>query len=230
MKLQKITYVLLVAVLFAPSTSIASMQATAVSEQTLNERLAMAAKAGDAKKVEALIKAGADVNEKVNLLLPFRGTYTTALIEAAREGHVDVIQVLLKNCADINGKDYTGHTALMWASKEHLPVVRLLLDNHAALEIHSYCGMTALMYAAAERSPETVKLLLKHGAIVNAKDERDHSALWYALDAAWSDKQIRYDMVKLLLEHGARIDENIQRIASRTHLSYLSKLFNQFRQ
>lgn len=43
----------------------------------------------------------------------------TALIWAARGGHLDVVRFLAEDCnADINAKDQDENTALIWATRE----------------------------------------------------------------------------------------------------------------
>ena len=75
----------------------------------------------------------------------------TALMEAADEGHVEVVRLLLESGADINTQeDYgNGATALMEAAGNgHVEVVRLLLENGADTNTQNNSGRTVLMYAA----------------------------------------------------------------------------------
>ena len=53
----------------------------------------------------------------------------TALMVAARYGHLEVVKVLLAKGADVNAKDNAGNTALMVAAKYgHPEVVKILKD------------------------------------------------------------------------------------------------------
>ena len=73
----------------------------------------------------------------------------TALLDASKNGYIEIVKRLLENGADVNHQDGYGLTALMYASKNgHIEVVRLLLENGAKVDIQSTRGRTALMYAS----------------------------------------------------------------------------------
>ena len=76
----------------------------------------------------------------------------TALHWAAREGHRDVVVVLLERGADINAQDkLQGRTALHWAADEaEEQIVELLLQWRANLKIkdHASAHCPALQHAA----------------------------------------------------------------------------------
>ncbi|MGO9568404.1 MAG: ankyrin repeat domain-containing protein [Desulfomonilaceae bacterium] len=68
---------------------------------------------------------GADVNAKDN-----HGW--TALMEAAKTGHLDVVKLLLDEGADVNAKDNYGWTALKIAEEDgHKEIVELLKAHGA---------------------------------------------------------------------------------------------------
>ena len=51
----------------------------------------------------------------------------TALMEASRSGHTEVVKLLIKKGADVNITDEDGDTALIWANMNgHTKVVKLL--------------------------------------------------------------------------------------------------------
>ncbi len=96
----------------------------------------------------------------------------TALMNAAIEGHSDIVQVLLNRDADVNMKDDGGWTALMRAAQggpttikeDHNAIVRLLLAKGADVNVRSTNGMTALHLAEYHGHTEIVQLLKKAGA------------------------------------------------------------------
>jgi len=87
---------------------------------------------GDAAIVEALIKGGADPNEKLPL-------GRSPLMLASRTGNVDAMKVLLDHGADVNAKEtLRGTTPLMWAADEgHAPAIELLIQRGADIKAQS---------------------------------------------------------------------------------------------
>ena len=76
--------------------------------------------------VEQLIRAGADVNFRVP------GTGITALVRAARGGHLASVKALLAANADVNIRQYSGATALTEAAeKGHCEIVARLVAAKA---------------------------------------------------------------------------------------------------
>ena len=94
--------------------------------------LMYAAQRGEFGVVNALIKAGANVNARTER------NGMTALIAAAQGGHLDVVNALIKAGADVNAKGTYGYTALAWAqhgkSREPMPKRRDFVDIVNALK------------------------------------------------------------------------------------------------
>jgi len=76
----------------------------------LNEDLIKAAKAGDMDTLLACLENEPDINvrDKYNY-------NRTALMLAAKNGHTEVVSLLIDKGADMNAKDNVGRTALMRA-------------------------------------------------------------------------------------------------------------------
>lgn len=128
--------------------------------------LTSASKRGDAKLVEILIAAGADVATSGGGFMP-----RPPLAWAAEEGNVATIATLLKHGAD---KDAKGLNAALFNASVRGPTeaVSLLLEHGASASTPSgFAGYTPLMGAAYSEnmSVETARLLLTRGADINAK-------------------------------------------------------------
>jgi len=122
--------------------------------------LTRAAGTGDARQVQALLSQGADPNAT-------DGAGGSALIAAAREGHVGVMRVLIKGGADVNQRDarFSRWTPLVHAiHKRQGAAARLLLDAGAEVDAEMHGGATPLIFAAAYGEAAIVEDLLARGA------------------------------------------------------------------
>lgn len=119
---------------------------------------------GDVNKMRALLVEGVDVNGHAG----FASHYMhPALIQAAANDHIQVIQFLLANGADVNVRGRDNLTPLMAASDAgHQEIVRLLISNGADVNAVNSSGKSALIFASDPRDPhpEVVKLLQRAGA------------------------------------------------------------------
>lgn len=95
----------------------------------------------------------------------------TALMKAARYGHVNVAAALLAAGAEVNLRAKNGSTALYSAVVGGNPklLIPLLLKHQADTNVPGYEGRTPLCYAALRRA-DAVELLLNHGANPNVRD------------------------------------------------------------
>lgn len=87
------------------------------------------------------------------------------LIQAARDGQIGKAMDLIKEGTEVNSKDTTGNTALIWeAWYGHTETVKALIDAKADVNAKDKKGYTALEYAAEKGYTETVSLLKTAGA------------------------------------------------------------------
>ena len=179
----------IVRVLITLLTVIAMSYSVAFADQ--GEALMNAAKEGDLKQVQELLKEGADANAK--------NKYgKTALMYAADKGHLGVVKLLLNKGANVNARQKEGGTALMSAALSgHAEVAKLLLEQGAEFDVKGQKTMTALFVAALDGHLEMVKLLLEKGVDINSGHGR---ALINAVDSG------NVQIVKLLLESGADVN------------------------
>ncbi len=93
-----------------------------VPPEVLQQDFIGAAGSGDMKTMLAMLEQGVDINVHA----PFGGP--TALIVAARFGHVAIVEALLERGAEVNAEDDYGQTALYFAKKNSKTRVIELLE------------------------------------------------------------------------------------------------------
>jgi ankyrin repeat protein len=130
-----------------------------------------AARTGDVKAVQSLLKRGADPDIQMSGIIP--------LVAAAKLGYADVVQVLLKHGTDPDQRNGTGDTALIWAAANNdTQIAHLLLDAGAGLEEEgNHECWTALLYATNKGHTKAVRLLIDKGADIDAVDNKGNTAL-----------------------------------------------------
>jgi ankyrin repeat protein len=154
----KVRILFATAALFATVSAFAAGEASRVDPDGTTP-LHWAAHEGDVAKVEALIRAGADVNARNRFS-------STPLYEAVLEGHTEVIRKLLKAKADPDAANEGGMTVLMLVARtSNVEAAEALIKAGANVNAReSSRGQTALIFAAAQGQPAIVRALMKAGA------------------------------------------------------------------
>jgi uncharacterized protein len=117
----------------------------------------------DAKMVDALIRAGANVRA-ANAF----GVQPVAI--AAEKGDAEVLRRLLSAGADPNAGLSAGETALMTAARTGTAApIQLLLEHGAKVDARDARGQTALMWAAARNNADAIRVLVKAGADIGVR-------------------------------------------------------------
>ncbi|MGI2257181.1 ankyrin repeat domain-containing protein [Candidatus Cardinium hertigii] len=110
--------------------------------------------------VQCLIHYKEDLNEQ------YDWKETTILMEAAKQGRRDVVELLIKNGANKDIKDISNQTALIHAIICSSPdIAKLLIHENADLNIKDTNRNTALTYARERGYIDVVELLKQKGAI-----------------------------------------------------------------
>lgn len=211
-----------------------------VTNQSLDNNLLSAFGSGDTKKSEELLEKGADVNAN-NATINIKSSYNegpednsfilslyyfgegfpsekyvyrislSALIKACQKGHVDIVKLLINNCAKVNQINIENKTPLHFAAANgHLEVVQFLIEKGADVNkvnekegfiylcrklgvpksIRMYLfdikyaedGLTALHLAAANVHKEVVQFLINNGAKVNQINSKNKTPLDIAIE------------------------------------------------
>lgn len=161
----------------------------AQTEETQETALTLACCGGFLEVADYLLKNGADLEIGAS----------TPLMEAAQEGHLELVRFLLENRANVHAQTQTGDTALTYACENgHTDVAEVLLYYGAELEHESEGGRTPLMKACRAGHICTIKFLINRGADVNRQStSNDHTPL--SLACAGGHQAV----VELLLKSGA---------------------------
>jgi uncharacterized protein len=98
-------------------------------------------------------------------------TGMTPLLMACEAGNADLVEALLRAGADANQTLGGGETPLMMAARTgSVPVLKLLLARGVSVDAREVKrGTTALMWAADNGNPEAVRYLLSKGADLSAR-------------------------------------------------------------
>jgi hypothetical protein len=110
-------------------------------------------------------------------------------------------QEFLKIGFDVNTRDESGETLLIWAAEDCCSdILKEFLDKSADVNAKSKDGITALITAAYAGNKRAVTLLLKKGADVNAVTKEG----WTALKAAQMSDGDNVELMTILKAHGAK--------------------------
>ena len=134
-----------------------------------------------------------------------------ALRKAAQDGDMQAVKDLLARGADVNAKDETGKTALLWVApaRDNPEMVKVLIAKGADVNAKDKEGETALMIAASQSNPGILTELLAAGAEINAQNNAGGTALMAAASRA------NVEEIRILLAKGAdlKLTDKKERIA-----------------
>ncbi len=144
-----------------------------VSQCSLLQLAAATPMRGDIiRMVKVLVANGADLRA----VTPRCGT---ALMSAARAGHLDIVDYLLKQGADVNQLANGSSTLLEAIFNEQFAVAKWLLEHGADPNLPVRNGATVL-HLTAERRPDFFETLLNNGGYFST-DNQGHGVLSYAM-------------------------------------------------
>ena len=161
-----------------------------------------AVEAGDLPRVQALVAAGADIEEKQNMRDAHDGVHkATPLYRAAYRGHVSVARYLIERGANKEADGGSRWTSIHVAARfGHVEVVRMLIEHGTSKDAASTGGWTALMHACACGHVAVAEYLLEQGCDIDHATTSGYTALHYAAMCN------RLEVAQLLLRFGAKLD------------------------
>ena len=181
-----------------PFLFLAAFAMAADTAQPNVNALLEAAESGDHAVAMRLVSAkGANVNAT-------EADGSTAIMYAAANGDLDVVNALIKAGANVKLKNQLGTSAITEASIiGSAPIISALLKAGADPNFKTPNAETPLMEAARSGKVDAAKALLDAGADINAKETwGEQSALM------WAAAQSQADMVKFLASKGANLNDH----------------------
>lgn len=126
------------------------------------------------------------------------GTGCTALLLAASNGHLDIVELFIKCNADVNIQDNEGCTALCAAATNgHWDTVKYLMEE--SNEIIDDDGRTTIHLTVDGGKSQTLKSLVECGQNIDIRDNSGYTALHLAA------KKGNSETVKFLIDVGADV-------------------------
>jgi len=126
------------------------------------------------------------------------------MLFAILSSDLKAIQEMINIGHDINARNKSGHTPLMFASAYNSPeVVSLLIDQGADIKATEYVSEGNALHISARFNPkpETIELLVQQGLDIEATDKDGHTALLLA-----TKHNQNLQVVEKLIELGADIN------------------------
>lgn len=107
----------------------------------------------------------------------------TALIIASRKYYTKIVNLLIKNGADVNIKNNHGFNALCVAAFEGAgEIVDILVENGSDINEKGQLGSTALLSAVVHSDYDSIELLMECGADINIGNDYNKTPLSLAFE------------------------------------------------
>lgn len=129
---------------------------------------------------------------------------------AARAGHLEIVELLLKHGVDPNYRNAAGGSPLVLAiQRGHFDLVRFLLAHGADLLLECAWGQFPVLHAVYRGRVEILKVLLDHLEQSHPAESKDQMQQALAAAAGRND---RIEIIPILLARGADINCQASRL------------------
>ena len=138
------------------------------------------------------------------------------LLLASKNGHKEIVNLLLEKGIDINQTDEYGKNALHLASwYGHIDIVQLLIEYRFDFNQTDEYGLNALHLASRYGQIAIVQLLIKRGMDIKQKD-----SLFGQNALHWASEGGHREIVQLLIKEGIDINQTNEDGENALHLAY----------
>ncbi|MBA8667592.1 ankyrin repeat domain-containing protein [Holosporaceae bacterium 'Namur'] len=128
-----------------------------------------------------------------------------SLIITAKEGNINLVNLLITAGISVDMSNSNKETALMWAAKNgHLEIVQILLEKKASIDVCNSNKETALIWAVKHKHLEIVRILLENEANLNLIDKNGYNPLM------WATKLNCKEIIELILLYQINSDQPIR--------------------
>lgn len=168
-----------------------------IVNEPISEEVFEAVEKGDVKRMQTLIKRGADVNVRTE-----DKEGDTPLILAIDKGNAQMVKLLLQNGArvDMTEKSQNNTPLLIAVDRKRPEAVKMLLLHDADPNLFNVEKTTPLHLAVLHRSIETARQLVEHGADLNCRDINGFAPLHVAARDNYNN------ILSDLIQKGANVD------------------------
>ena len=145
-----------------------------------------------------LLRSGAEVGKNLNAINIYSTYKSRALHLAVRNGHKNIVQLLIDRGADIEAQDYEGFTPLCKATRlYHESIINLLLEEGANVNKRDNQGMNATHFALESAMSELMVRAILAKQLGGRDNIRDDAGLRrekvvLELDSDWTRFYLDY--------------------------------------